>query len=77
MTAGTTTAGSSAPLGATLGQGRVNFSVFSRSAWRIDLLLFKHADDAQPTRVITLDPRRHRTYHYWHVLVPDIGPGQL
>ena len=26
---------------------------------------------------IALDPRKHRTYHYWHVFVPGIGPGQL
>ncbi len=28
-------------------------------------------------RVIELDPRTHRTYHYWHVFVPGIGPGQV
>src|SRR5262249_7146619 len=24
-----------------------------------------------------LDPHRHRTYHYWHVFVPGLGPGQV
>ena len=57
--------------------GGVNFSVFSRRATRIELLLFDSAADAQPTRVIALDPRKHRTYHYWHVSVPGIGAGQL
>ncbi len=57
--------------------GGVNFSVFSRRATRIELLLFDSAADAQPTRVIDLDPHEHRTYHYWHVFVPGIGPGQL
>ncbi len=57
--------------------GGVNFSVFSRRATRIELLLFDSAADAQPTRVFNLDPHEHRTYHYWHVFVPGIGPGQL
>ena len=26
--------------------------------------------------MIPLDPRTHRTYHYWHVFVPGIGAGQ-
>ena len=27
--------------------------------------------------MISLDPRRHRTYHYWHVSVPQVQPGQI
>ena len=69
--------GQSFPLGATVCPGGVNFSVFSRRATRVELLLFDSAADAQPTRVIALDPRKHRTYHYWHVFVPGIGAGQL
>jgi glycogen operon protein len=64
-------------LGATvLGDG-VNFSVFSREASRVDLLLFDDPAAAHPARVIELDPRSHRTYHYWHVFVPGIRPGQV
>ena len=69
--------GRSFPLGATIFPGGVNFCVFSRRATRIELLLFDNADAAQPAQVIDLDPRTHRTYHYWHVFVPGIGPGQL
>ena len=69
--------GRSFPLGATvLGDG-VNFSVFSREASRVDLLLFDDPAAAHPARVIELDPRSHRTYHYWHVFVPGIRPGQV
>ncbi len=32
---------------------------------------------ATPSRVIRLDPVTNRTYHYWHVFVPGILPGQL
>jgi len=69
--------GRSFPLGATLCPGGVNFSVFSRRSASIQLLLFEHADDSKPSRVIDLDPRTNRTYHYWHALVPAIAPGQL
>ena len=69
--------GQSFPLGATVVPGGVNFSVFSRQASRIELLLFDSAEAAQPTRVVDLDPRTHRSYHYWHVFVPGISSGQL
>jgi len=69
--------GRSFPLGATVLGGGVNFSVFSREASRVDLLLFDDPAAAHPARVIELDPRSHRTYHYWHVFVPGIPPGQV
>jgi hypothetical protein len=65
------------PLGATPGADGVNFSVFSRHATGIELLLFDGVDDAQPTRVIPIDPAANRTYHYGHVFAPDVRPGQL
>jgi isoamylase len=69
--------GRSSPLGATVLPGGVNFSVFSRHASGVELLLFDREDDAQPARVIMIDPAANRTYHYWHVFVPDVHPGQL
>ncbi|MFN8100824.1 MAG: glycogen debranching protein GlgX [Mycobacterium sp.] len=69
--------GEGAPLGATVRDGGVNFSVFSKDATRIDLLLFPDEQATEPDRVIRLDPHRHRTYHYWHVFVPGVGPGQV
>jgi glycogen operon protein len=69
--------GSSHPLGATLKDNGANFSLFSRSAERVDLLLFDRPDDARPSRSIELEPATHRTYHYWHAFVPGVKPGQL
>jgi glycogen operon protein len=43
----------------------------------VELLLFDDVAAPQPARVIELDPRTHRTYHYWHVFVPGIGAGQI
>jgi glycogen operon protein len=40
-------------------------------------VLFDRVDDARPSRVIALDPRIHRTYHYWHAFVPGTTHGQL
>jgi isoamylase len=68
--------GCSYPLGATVTATGVNFSVYSRDAGRMELLLFDHAQDPKPSRVIRLDRKNHRTYHYWHVEVPDLFAGQ-
>jgi len=73
----TSSAGSSSPLGATLLPGGANFSIYSRSASGVELLLFDREDDGQPSRVIPLDPVRNRTYHYWHTFVPNLQEGQI
>ncbi|MEI2722750.1 MAG: glycogen debranching protein GlgX [Verrucomicrobiota bacterium] len=72
-----TKTGTSHPLGATLSDGGTNFSLFSRSATRVELVFFDRADAASPTRSIELDPHLHRTYHYWHAFVPGVKAGQL
>ncbi|MGB7947104.1 MAG: glycogen debranching protein GlgX [Candidatus Binatia bacterium] len=77
MSDGVVKKGMSAPLGATVYPSGVNFSVFSKNATLIELLLFDHENAAQPAKIIPLDANRHRTYHYWHVFVPDLKPGQI
>jgi len=69
--------GKSFPLGATVCPDGVNFSVFAKGGEAVQLLLFDHVDDAQPSRTITLDPVINRSRHYWHVFVPGIGVGQI
>jgi glycogen operon protein len=69
--------GRSAPLGASVHADGVNFSVFSKNATGVELLLFDREDSSRPSRSIALDPQQNRTYHYWHVFVPGIGPGQI
>ena len=71
------TTGMSYPLGATVAAAGTNFSLFSRSATGVELLLFDRADEFSPRRIIELDPRTQRTYHYWHVFVPGVKAGQL
>ncbi len=70
-------AGSSAPLGATVSAGGVDFSLYSRKASSVELLFFDHEDDNLPSRVIPIDPETNRTYHYWHIFVPGVKSGQI
>lgn len=42
------------PLDATIVDGGVNFSLFSRFATGVELLLFDRVDDAVPARVIPI-----------------------
>ncbi|MDH4088014.1 MAG: hypothetical protein OEV04_13360 [Nitrospira sp.] len=65
------------PLGAYARGEGVNFAIFSRHASRVRLELFDHPEDATATRVIELDPARHRTGDVWHVWIEGIPPGQL
>lgn len=69
--------GTTFPLGASLTAEGVNFSVHSKSCSAMELLLFDDVNDSRPSRVIRLDPHLHRTFHYWHVLVEGLKPGQV
>jgi isoamylase len=76
-TPGVIAVGDAAPLGATRAAGGVNFSVFSKDADLVELLLFDGPQAAEPAETIPLDPRAHRTYHYWHTFVPGLDTGQV
>src|SRR6516225_10064354 len=71
------TVGRSSPLGASVCDGGVNFSLFSRTATSVELLLFDRSDDPTPSRTIPIDAISNHTYHYWHAFVPRVRPGQL
>jgi glycogen operon protein len=73
----TTYPGISSPLGSTVSREGVNFSLFSKSSTRIELLFFDKVEDSKPSAVFPLDPITNRTYHYWHVFVPGLQPGQI
>ncbi len=69
--------GQSTPLGASVYPNGVNFSVFSKNARSIDLLLFDRIDDRKPARTIQLTPPDNKTFNYWHVFVPGLKAGQI
>ncbi len=77
MSALKTAAGRSYPIGASVGDGGVNFCVYARHATQVDLLLFDQAADAQAVQTVTLSPQQNRTYDYWHVFVAGAKAGQL
>ncbi len=70
-------AGRPYPLGAMVSSDGVNFSLFTKNATAVELLLFNRMDEARPQRVIRLDERQHRTFYYWHVWVRGLRPGQI
>ncbi|OEH93832.1 glycogen debranching protein GlgX [Bacillus solimangrovi] len=63
------------PLGATVDELGVNFSVFSENAEKVELLLFDRHDTKNPFASIELDPNGNRTNHFWHVYVEGIKEG--
>ena len=65
------------PLGATPDATGVNFSVYSESAYYVELLLFDRHDSPTPSHVIRLDPDNHRSFHFWHCHVAGVRPGQI
>ena len=65
------------PFGAIIDPNGVRFSLFSRHAKSVSLLLFDNEGDSTPAHEIELNPKLHRTGDCWHVLVKEIEPGQL
>ncbi len=69
--------GQTSPIGATVFEEGVNFSLFSKHAEKVELLLFDEPNDPEPARIIVFDPKRHKTFYYWHLLVEGLKEGQI
>jgi isoamylase len=67
--------GSRYPFGACPDAEGVNFSVFSRHATQVELLLFEDGTAGEPFQTIRLDPVANCTFFAWHVYVRGLGPG--
>ncbi len=65
------------PAGATLTKRGTQFSLFSRNATSVSLLLFSDPQDSKPLREILLDRNLNKTGDIWHIEVAGIGPGAL
>lgn len=65
------------PLGATPAKKGVNFSVFSKHATGVELLIFNSNKDTAPIQTIKLDPVKNKTYSFWHVFVEGLKPGSF
>jgi len=71
----TYTAGSPMPHGVHLHKEGVNFTLFSRHATQVSLLLYATPGDMEPCQTIDLDPQQHRTGDIWHVCVQGASRG--
>ena len=77
MPSNPTRPGQTSPLGATVYVDGVNFCLFSKHATGIELLLFDSPNSPEPHQVIALDPKRNRTFFYWHIFVEGLMEGQV
>ncbi len=68
--------GSPLPLGATVKNTGVQFSLFSRHAAGVTLVLFENGSPGSPCTEIELDPVSNRTGDIWHLFVRGITVGQ-
>lgn len=67
--------GSPYPQGAKFNGGGVNFSIFSRHATAVELLLFAASDSEHPFQTIKLEKEKNRTFFSWHVYVKELPVG--
>lgn len=63
------------PLGSTLCERGVNFSIFTRHATNVELLLFTSATSKIPFQIIKLFSDTNRTFYSWHVFVVGLTVG--
>ncbi|MBF0564283.1 MAG: glycogen debranching protein GlgX [Nitrospirae bacterium] len=63
------------PLGMELAADGVNFSLHSRHAKGVELLLFDEHDDPEPVQVIRFDPHKNKTFFLWHAFIRGLKPG--
>jgi glycogen operon protein len=67
--------GNSYPIGCQHNGNGTNFSIFSRYATDVELLLFETAEDVKPFQIIHLEKDVNMTFFYWHVYVVELPIG--
>jgi len=65
------------PFGTTVQETGVQFSVFSRNATAMRLLLYNKPGDREPSETIDFDPQHDRLGDVWTTNVPGLSEGQL
>jgi len=68
--------GSPYPSGSRAKTKGVNFSIFSRYATHVELLLFHTSDCVEPFQTIVLQEEINRTFFSWHVYVAGLPVGK-
>ncbi|MCL2805950.1 MAG: glycogen debranching protein GlgX [Treponema sp.] len=67
--------GKALPLGASLTNEGVNFSIFSRNATAVTLIIFESAEKNCPRVEIPLDKREQKTGNIWHCFIRGLQAG--
>ena len=67
--------GSPYPLGTKVNDEGVNFSISSRHATDVELLLFKTSTSKKPFQIIPLERHKNHTFFSWHVFVENLPVG--
>jgi len=67
--------GSALPYGAILRDGGVNFSLFSRNATAVSLILFENEKSDSPWTEIKYNPSKNKTGDLWHCFIPGLKAG--
>lgn len=62
------------PLGATVAPNGVNFSIYSKNALSVELLLFNSVSDIEPSYKIVME---NHTRYIWHCFIEGLKGGQL
>ena len=65
------------PTARMLRDGGVQFSVYSKSATAMRVLLYRHVHDREPVKLIEFNPSTDRWGDIWSIFVPGLKPGQL
>lgn len=71
----TYTEGKPSPLGAHCRDGGINFSVFSSTALKMELLLFHTRQNTEPFQIIELTREENCDFGFWNIFIENIKPG--
>ncbi len=64
------------PLGTRTLDNGVSFSIFSRHATRVHILVYRTPEDTEPEHELVMDPKNHRYGDIWCAFVEGLRPGQ-
>ncbi|MGD2168540.1 MAG: glycogen debranching protein GlgX, partial [Gammaproteobacteria bacterium] len=63
------------PPGASVADDGVNFSLFSRHASAVTLVIYADAESSSALHIVPLSPERQRERFIWHVFIEGLAPG--
>ena len=68
--------GKSVPLGSTITDVGVNFSLVATNAIFVEILIFEESNSTKPISIYTLD-KRYQSGPYWRAEIAGLGEGTI